>query len=205
MDISFGWTWPALYAPEPLTKLVTRRLWKPSHAAKFKPGMICTALDKVRFAHGKPIGKIRILKTPYIEPINEMPFSDYFKEGFAFLNLHRELLPDSMPIGVDVQGFKDWKESGIEPYVVRFEILELDPKPFIEINKGYFVCIGCGSTNREATIGCDSINREATEGVPFLKHWIAVDYKKQIGVCPSCPDKLQELKSYYDIKTVKEN
>ena len=79
--ISFGWTWPALLAEPPLRKTVTRRDWNVEYALRFK-GDLIQAFDKSPRFGGKKIATIRLIRSPYNEPIDLMPDSDYEAEGF---------------------------------------------------------------------------------------------------------------------------
>jgi hypothetical protein len=82
MDISFAWTTPALLAG---AKTVTRRDWKDTHARRFNRGMTATALNRQRRFGGKPVALIRLTVQPYKERTCEIPDSDWFEEGFAWL------------------------------------------------------------------------------------------------------------------------
>lgn len=119
--ISFGWTAPALIAGK---KTVTRRDWKDSHAAKFKAGEIVQAYDKAPYAGGKLIGYVEIVSVTK-EPMLNMPESDYYKEGFYFLNQNPDLIPASMPIDVSLAGFNNWRLSGGKKWVIRFRIADI--------------------------------------------------------------------------------
>lgn len=130
MDLSFGWTWPAVAARE---KTRTRRFWKEVHARKFRQGMIVNGIDKDRRAGGRPFCTIEILVAPYLQPLSEMPDSDYEAEGFAYLDAHRYLIPRSMPITVTREGFNAWRQGGGTPYVVEFKIIELFPHAHKEL------------------------------------------------------------------------
>ena len=79
------------------------------------------ATDRVRFLGVRESCLIRLTDDPVKEPLANMPGSDYEAEGFAYLAEHPELIPDSMPIGVTREGFQEWRESGEEMYVVRYE------------------------------------------------------------------------------------
>ncbi len=121
MDISFGWTWPAMKAGR---KTCTRRAWKPRHAAMFKKGDIVRATDRARFLGVREHCLIRLTADPVLEPLAAMPDSDYQAEGFEYLREHPELVPDSMPIDVSPEGWYIWRRSGGDMYVVRFEYVE---------------------------------------------------------------------------------
>ena len=79
MIIAFAKTTPALLAG---AKTVTRRDWKASHAAKFKPGMLVDAYDKSPRHGGKKVATIRIVS---VCRTNAVPASDWEGEGFAWL------------------------------------------------------------------------------------------------------------------------
>ena len=118
--ISFGWTWPALFAEAPLRKTVTRRDWDADYAASFKAGELIQAYDKSPRFGGKRIALIKLGQAPYFEPVSDMPDDDYEAEGFAYLNANRHLLPKSMPYDVSKMGFNAWRKSGEHMWVVRF-------------------------------------------------------------------------------------
>ncbi len=124
MDISFGYTWPAAVAGR---KTKTRRYWKASHAKKFRAGMEIVGIDRDRRAGGQPILRLSLTIDPYLQPISEMPDSDYEAEGFAYLNENKHLIPMSMPYNVSRAGFEEWRRNGSTPYVVEFKILEVFP------------------------------------------------------------------------------
>jgi len=185
LHISYGWTWPALFAPTHFQKIVTRRSWKDSHAKKFKKGMVVKAIDKDFRAGGKEIGKVKILEAPYKQPLSEMTIKDYFHEGFAFMNLHSELVPKSMKIGVDIAGFNQWKKSGESMYVVHYEILELIERPFKLKEVEDAICLGCCQRQEELTTDL------------FPRNWMAVDYTHNVGVCSGCKEYLPRLEGLY--------
>lgn len=134
--ISFAWTVPALLAGE---KTVTRRDWKASHAQGFSRGELVSAYDKDPRAGGQKIGEIRLKVPPYLEPVSEMPASDYDLEGFAYFEDHPEELPSSAPPwmrGLTRENFTDdtglyvdadrlfYPGAGARAlYVVRFELV----------------------------------------------------------------------------------
>ncbi len=120
MFISFGWTWPALVAGH---KTVTRRYWNPRHAAKFSAGQTVTAYDRSPRVRGTRIGVIRLTETPHLEPIANMPDSDYAAEGLEWLDQHPEHIPKGHRID-----FNEWRESGETLYVVRFEVISTFPE-----------------------------------------------------------------------------
>jgi len=122
--ISFGWTWHALLAQPPLNKICTRRKWKDEYARRFKAGEKCLAYDRSPRYRGKPVGIVRLTEAPYKEALIDMPEEDYFAEGFAYLAMHPEKLPKTMPYDVSREGFKTWKTGGGAMWVVRFEFIE---------------------------------------------------------------------------------
>lgn len=58
MIVSFAWTTDALLRR---WKTVTRRTWAESHAARFRPGVIFDAWDRVPFQGGKKIATCRVV------------------------------------------------------------------------------------------------------------------------------------------------
>lgn len=121
--ISFAYTTAALLAGQ---KTVTRRYWKPTHAASFKPGEIVQAWDKSPRFGGKKVAEIKILAI-YQENTKDMPNSHYAKEGFKYM------LDNNIPIGkrgktpimTDVVYWRAWKAAQDDVYVVVFEVMEI--------------------------------------------------------------------------------
>lgn len=119
MIIVFGWTWPALVAGH---KTVTRRGWKPEHAAKFQSGQVIDVYDRSPRAKGGKIGEIALTEKPYLENTGSMPDSDYQQEGLEWLDRHPDLIPPGCRID-----FKRWREAKENLYVVRFVLKEVYP------------------------------------------------------------------------------
>ena len=97
MIISFAWTVDPLLAG---IKTVTRRDWKPRHMATWQRAWdegrrIHDAWDKVPFAGGRWIGKIRLTCRPYWERLGDMPAEDLVAEGGLW---------DSLEEFVELQG-----------------------------------------------------------------------------------------------------
>ncbi|RLC82113.1 MAG: hypothetical protein DRJ03_08825 [Chloroflexi bacterium] len=83
MILSFAWTTDALLAGR---KTCTRRQWKEAHFQRWvnayrKGNLVHDAVDKVLFAGGKRIAKIRLTCEPYREALRDMPESDVEAEG----------------------------------------------------------------------------------------------------------------------------
>lgn len=83
MIISFAFTAAAVRSG---VKTVTRRMWKDSHAAKFKRGMVVDAWGALPFAGGQKFGTITLDADPYQKPIREINAADIAAEGFAGLS-----------------------------------------------------------------------------------------------------------------------
>lgn len=117
--ISFGHTAERLIVGQ---KTVTRRNWKPRHAAHFlkayKQGQWIRALNKSFYAQGYQVGWLRLFKPPYLEPLSQITQRDCQLEGYP------ELIP---------QEFRDRFFKGLsdrqEVYVLEFEFC---PFPFYE-------------------------------------------------------------------------
>jgi hypothetical protein len=125
MNVSLAWTWPAFVAGE---KTCTRRGWVDSYALRFKHGSEHTVSDKDFRWGGEKIGVIRLIADPVKQSTMEMPRKDYRREGFAFLNDHRYLIPKSSPFAlVDdmYTEFQDWRERDEFLWTVRFEPVEI--------------------------------------------------------------------------------
>jgi len=116
--ISFAWTTPALLADR---KRVTRRDWSPEYAKRFREGDLVAACDRQPRFRGKQVATIRLTCNPYRQSTLLAPESDYYYEGFAYLE----------QLGAKVNGlapaelWRQWKEHPIELYVVRFELVEV--------------------------------------------------------------------------------
>jgi hypothetical protein len=122
MIVSFGWTTPALLAG---AKTVTRRDWKPQHAAKFKAGMLVDAWNtSPRNVHMNPkrVAVLRLTADPYIELSADFDVAgpDDSAEGFRWLidHGHGEIVADII---------EDWLAHPRDFYVVRFEVVEVLP------------------------------------------------------------------------------
>lgn len=117
--ISFGWTTPALVAGH---KTVTRRYWTPSHAAKFKAGMLVDAWNtSPRNVKGNPhkVATIRLIEDAYAA--QRVPPEDWYKEGFQYLTEQALKVDGCNPIEI----WDDWIRTQPRLYVVRFEVVEL--------------------------------------------------------------------------------
>ena len=169
--ISYGWTSAAFKAGR---KTVTRRDWKPTHAAKFKKGTLAAAWDKDPRYGGQKIGIVRILEDVEYEAMADMPDSDYEAEGFAYLNDHPELVPDSMPIDISPEGFEAWRQSGGAKAVVRFEEVKLIKCP--ECDGSAVICVTLGGI-------CEAIKGPGSE-------WClnSCPKRKKMKQCPHCTD-----------------
>jgi len=62
------------------TKTETRRFWKPSHVAKFKPGLKFMGITKDFRAGGKRIHQGRVVSC-YPERLGDMTQSSFLREG----------------------------------------------------------------------------------------------------------------------------
>lgn len=120
MILSFAYTTPALLAG---AKTVTRRDWKPQHAARFHLDDLVDAYDRSPRNGGRKVGVVRVL-WPVLAPIASMPDSDYEAEGFAWLHEHGHTPPRSSPFrDFSRASFDAWRCSGQVLYVVRFELV----------------------------------------------------------------------------------
>lgn len=109
---------------------MTRRDWNPTHAAKFKAGMLVDAWDTsprmkpYRIKKGLPaprkVATIRLTVDPRLERLTDIPPEDWEREGFAYLQ----------PRGIKVDGvspavlYQRWTDSKDLAWVVRFEVVE---------------------------------------------------------------------------------
>lgn len=121
MHISFGHTTPALITGN---KTVTRRDWKPRHAAHFKAGMVCGALNTDQRVGGQKVGEIRLTAAPLHESTTLAPDTDWWDEGFSFLSDHDLKVFGASPVAI----WRQWLyEAPVTLWVVRFELLSLTP------------------------------------------------------------------------------
>lgn len=127
--ISFGWTSPALLAG---AKTVTRRDWKPGHAARFRAGLLVNAYDRLPMYGGQIIGQVRLTADARIEPDSNAPDSDYEAEGFAWTLAHWDTVPASVrrELGfsatVGRAAFDRWRQMGGLSTVIRFMLVRRD-------------------------------------------------------------------------------
>lgn len=95
MIISFAWTTPALLAG---AKTMTRRVWSPDHAAKFRAGQLVDAWNQTPRVNSKRLGiatarkvaTIRITGDPYVQMVRPeyLTPTDHEREGFDWLRQH---------------------------------------------------------------------------------------------------------------------
>lgn len=105
------------------------------HSKKFRQDMSICGIDRDRRAGGIQILRLKLIKTPYLQPISEMPDSDYEAEGFAYLNENKHLVPTCMPYDVSWEGFEAWRRSGATPYVIEFKIEEVFPIAIVMLDE----------------------------------------------------------------------
>lgn len=116
--VSFGHTTAALLAGQ---KTVTRRDWKPQHAARFHKGDLCAAYNMSPRNGGKQVAVIRIARAPYLEPSRDIPDEDWQAEGFQYLTDAEVRVFGMWPADV----WTDWHVNPRDLWVVRFEIVEV--------------------------------------------------------------------------------
>ena len=143
MILSFGQTWPAFVAsapdvngnlnPDP-AKRVTRRLWKPSTAAKYVAGFEFEAYDTAPFRHGRKIVTGRVRVTAYAEAFSRMTDADYVAEGFAWFHRHPLAIPAQARAetwGADdcaFESFARWRDEGQgSVYVLHYDTIAVEP------------------------------------------------------------------------------
>ena len=125
--IAFAYTTPALVAG---AKSVTRRFWREAHAQHFHKGDLVQAYDRSPRAGGKPVAVIRLTEEPRLEWNQDAPDSDWEAEGYQYLYEHPEHI--EVPFTretVSREGFDEWRESGRQSWVVRFELVEVVAPP----------------------------------------------------------------------------
>lgn len=133
MIISFAWTTPALISGH---KTVTRRDWTAEYASHFRAGQLVEAWSKQPRFHGAlPVAMIELERDPYLERTDEAPDSDWFAEGFEYL---QKLAPDA-PVRINGllprQLWREWRgeiSTGSRlphrMWVVRFRVVGLVPE-----------------------------------------------------------------------------
>jgi len=115
--ISFAWTTPAVIKK---IKTCTRREWDDNYASRFNAGDFLAGYDRNPRYEGSQITTIKLTEKPYKERYCDVPDSDWFTEGFEYLQ----------SIGAKVRGFSprqiwlEWKADTTQCYVVRFEYCE---------------------------------------------------------------------------------
>lgn len=129
--ISFAWTTAALLAG---AKTVTRRAWKPGHAARFRSGLIVNAFDRLPYVGGQIIAQVRLTADARIEPDSSAPDSDYEAEGFRWSLQHWDTLPASARKELTGRGaltrhaFDQWRQMGGLSTVIRFELFSIQER-----------------------------------------------------------------------------
>lgn len=109
MIISFGHTSPQLLAGK---KTVTRRRWNLSHAEKISARVDHDAWNKLPFAGGRKIARIRLTAPVYQEPITAITADEVTAEGFPeltvddFLEMWTHKLRGSLDDEVSVVRFR---------------------------------------------------------------------------------------------------
>jgi hypothetical protein len=121
--ISFAWTTPALLAER---KRVTRRRWNDDYAQRFKKRDLIAAYDKSPRAGGKQVATIRLIDDAYRGRTDYMPPNDYEAEGFAYMEEQGQMV-DGMPPRIF---WRAWKAAQIPVWVIRFEIVQIEPWGF---------------------------------------------------------------------------
>ncbi|MEN6533790.1 MAG: hypothetical protein ABFD89_09025 [Bryobacteraceae bacterium] len=139
MIISFGWTWPAFVAGQ---KCCTRRNWKDStamsYAKAFSEGRSHDAYDKSPLYGGRKIGSLRLSVEPYKSPLSWMPDVDFRNEGFEWMSRNPHCVPNGAYKEIWCaknprvlkdwhEAFERWRESNLELYVVRFDVISIRP------------------------------------------------------------------------------
>ncbi len=120
MIISFAWTTPALLAG---AKTMTRRDWKPEHAACFHAGDLVDAWNRSprvgRGAGARKVATIRITHEPYQQMSDALHQRDVFDEGFPWLAEHGEAETVAAIVS-------DWTYQPQMLWVVRFELVGVE-------------------------------------------------------------------------------
>ena len=121
--ISFGKTTPALLAGR---KTVTRREWAAKHAASFSAGELVQAWNQSpRVKGSRRVGTIRLTAAPYLQSTAIAPPRDWEGEGFAYMEEHAMDLPWHRRTVSPSTLWRNWYESPVDLWVVRFELVEV--------------------------------------------------------------------------------
>lgn len=119
MIISFGKTTEALLAGE---KTVTRRAWKPSHAARFHALDLVDAWSQLpRVKGSRKVAVIRLTADPVLSSI--YPLDDYWAEGLDWMEDEAQSIDGLEPVAF----WQRWRRERPWLYVVRFELVEVTP------------------------------------------------------------------------------
>lgn len=118
--ISFAWTTPALIAGR---KTVTRREWNDRYACQFRAGQVVDAYNRQPRFRGEKVATIRLTRAPYFESTADAPDADYAAEGFEYLEELRVAVDGLAPKLL----WRAWKLYPRDMWVVRFELVEVDP------------------------------------------------------------------------------
>jgi hypothetical protein len=130
MIISFAWTTPALLAG---AKTVTRRDWKDRTAAAairaFENTAWLEAWDKSPRAGGKRVAWICQTHRPVRESTEEIPIEDFDREGFGWFRAQDQIgTSPSKELLRAVEIWKGWIEEPRDLWVIRFEVVDLEPQ-----------------------------------------------------------------------------
>ena len=116
--ISFAWTADALVNGH---KTVTRREWTDNYAARFHQGDLLRAYDKRPAWGGKAVALIRLTQTPYKQRSDRLPATDWYAEGFAWLQGAKKTVGKETPREV----WRRWQDEPQDFWVIKFEVVEL--------------------------------------------------------------------------------
>ncbi|MBE3122058.1 MAG: hypothetical protein IMZ58_07635 [Thermoplasmata archaeon] len=110
--ISFAWTTDAFLAN---VKDMTRRYWKDSYAKSIQHLQFMIAMDKMPYAHGKPIGQI-IVHEKYQQRTSQLTELDYEREGLLWMEKNNLKIKGQHPR----EFFDEWKKKDDLVWVLEF-------------------------------------------------------------------------------------
>jgi len=126
MNIVLNWEWPPIVMRR---KTVIRKVWTDRYALRIKKNRITNVYDRAPGSlvrRPQKIAEVLILQTPYKEPLNMMPDSDYEAEGLKFFCEYPYLLHGVMPLDASRKAFDEWRRKSDIVYVFRFQVISVN-------------------------------------------------------------------------------
>lgn len=124
----FVWLTPALLAG---AKTCIRVEWDERDVMAYRPGDLVEVFDHSPRNGGRAIATVRIVGEPALQPMREMPSTDYEAEGWAWMHKHPKAAP-SRVFGKKNQRqafsrarFDEWSRQPYSRWVVRFRLVRV--------------------------------------------------------------------------------